>query len=967
MVKAKLSRRWQAVISMICLVSILIPPLSGALPVQAAAQPASYQTALAQAEDLMGEMTVAEKIGQLFLIGFQGTDTSDTAQITKLIKEYHIGGVMLSAANDNFQPGEDPAASYAAFIESLQRLEYQGSYVLDDKVLVETGNTYIPLLVGIQQPGNGAGYDQIITGLTQLPSQMAVGATWNTDYAYQTGNQLGTELSALGINLVFGPSLDVVDSVNQWHAAESFGSDPEWVSQMGQEYIRGVHSGSDNQILVVTNHFPGSGNADRPSTEEIATVLQTMNELTTTELLPFYAVTGNAPTLEQQADGVLVSHIRYEALQGTIRTTTRPISLDQNALETLFLEDELHQWKLDGGLLVSDDLASLALRRFFDPTQQAFDARQMVLAALTAGNDLLYINGQVNPNDETSYLQLLDAMKFFADKYRQDPVFAGQVEKAVLKVLTKKFMVYDTFTIETVVPNEARREMIGQDTGFVFNIAQDSVTLISPSVDALELVMPNPPGARERVVFISDISTARQCSRCEWQTDFGMNSLMNAVLNLYGPQGSGLVSATHLSSHTYSELADYLNDATQELEHPIRDDLLLADWIVFAQLEATEASPTSLALKQLIAKNPDILRNKQVVLFSFNAPSMLDATEISNLTAYYALYSKGARFVDVAARVLFEDLPISGALPASMPAIGYNIATVTAPDPQRVIPLEVDLATLAEMRAAEEEEEETAEPTPANTPEGLGDELTPTPTAQLSAAFQVNDTIPLVAGPIYDRNGHIVADGTPVQFQAINYTENANVIQVIDTVTTDGMARAVYPINSSGLMELRVVSPPAKLSSVLQIDVPDEGIATVLELNPDPIEVEAATNTPQPTPTEEPTPTATLEPTATPNPEDLPVFNPGAEHWIFAVAIAWTAGLATFFATKSTHTLRWQGRRGLIVVIFSLMAYFYLILNLPGAEWLLITLKRALATLIVSSVGALLGVIAGWIWHHEFE
>lgn len=967
MIKTKLSRFWQAVFTLICLLSLFIAPMHHTGLVQAAPAQTSFSIALAQAEELMNEMTVAEKIGQLFLIGFEGVDTSDTAQITQLIENYHIGGVMLSADNDNFQLSETPIASYAELIESLQRLEYANSFTIDDnKVEQDTGNTYIPLLIGIQQPGDGIGYDQLFTGVTQLPSQMAIGATWNTDYAYQTGENLGAELSALGFNLILGPSLDVVDSVEQWHAAQSFGSDPEWVSQMGQEYIRGLHAGSNNQMMVIAEHFPGSGNADRPNTEEISTVLQTLDELEANELLPFYAVTGNAPSSEQQADGVLVSHIRYEALQGTIRTTTRPISLDQNALAPLFLEDGLMEWEINGGLLVSDDLASLAVRRFFDPTQLTFDARQVVLAALTAGNDLLYVNGQVDPADEASFLEFLDAMKFFADKYREDPVFAGQVEQAVLKVLTKKFMVYDTFQIEQVIPAVERQESIGQQDSFVFNIAQDSVTLISPSVDALELVMPNPPASRDRVIFISDISQARQCDRCELVTDFSATSLMDAVLNLYGPSGSGLVTPSHLTSHSYGELANYLNDTTLELDHPIRENLLLSDWVVFSQLEGDPSSPDSFALKQLLTENPDLLRDKQVVVFSFNAPSVLDATEISNLTAYYSVYSKGTEFVDVAARVLFEDLPISGALPASMPAIGYNIDLVTSPDPLNVIPLEVDLATLANM-LDENGEESPLEPTPEITPEGLEDEVTPTPSVELSAAFQVGDDIPLLAGPIYDQNGHLVADGTPVQFRAINFAENANVTQVIDTVTENGMARATYPIQSSGLIELRVTSAPALLSSVLQIDVPDEGIATVTELNPEPITDNIPTNTPEPTATTEPTATATPEPTATPNPEDLPVYNPGAEHWILAVVIAWTAGAAVFFAVKPTHTLRWQARRGLIVVIFSLIAYFYLILNLPGAEWMLLNLKRALSTLIVSGVGALLGVLAGWIWHHEFE
>ena len=288
LIKTKLSRFWQAVFTLICLLSLFIAPMHRTGLVQAAPAQTSFSAALAQAEELMNEMTVAEKIGQLFLIGFEGADTSDTAQITQLIENYHIGGVMLSADNDNFQLSETPIASYAELIESLQRLEYANSFTIDDnKVEQDTGNTYIPLLIGIQQPGDGIGYDQLFTGVTQLPSQMAIGATWNTDYAYQTGENLGAELSALGFNLILGPSLDVVDSVEQWHAAQSFGSDPEWVSQMGQEYIRGLHAGSNNQMLVIAEHFPGSGNADRPNTEEISTVLQTLDELEANELLPF--------------------------------------------------------------------------------------------------------------------------------------------------------------------------------------------------------------------------------------------------------------------------------------------------------------------------------------------------------------------------------------------------------------------------------------------------------------------------------------------------------------------------------------------------------------------------------------------------------------------------------------------------------------------------------------------------------
>ena len=43
---------------------------------------------------------------------------------------------------------------------------------------------------------------------------MAIGATWKTELAQQVGSVLGSELSALGFNLLLGPSLDVVESPN---------------------------------------------------------------------------------------------------------------------------------------------------------------------------------------------------------------------------------------------------------------------------------------------------------------------------------------------------------------------------------------------------------------------------------------------------------------------------------------------------------------------------------------------------------------------------------------------------------------------------------------------------------------------------------------------------------------------------------------------------------------------------------
>ena len=139
--------------------------------------------------------------------------------------------------------------------------------------------------------------DQILSGLTPLPSEMAIGATWSPELARRVGEVNGRELSALGFNLFLGPSLDVLEmpAVSGGDlGTRVFGGDPFWVGEMGSAYVEGLHSGSDNKLLVIAKHFPGVGGSDRLPEEEVSTVRKSLEQLKQIELAPFFAVTGNA-------------------------------------------------------------------------------------------------------------------------------------------------------------------------------------------------------------------------------------------------------------------------------------------------------------------------------------------------------------------------------------------------------------------------------------------------------------------------------------------------------------------------------------------------------------------------------------------------------------------------------------------------------------------------------------------------
>jgi len=931
---------------------LLFTQIIPASKIQAAVEPVLIQqaTSIEKAQALLEDMSVEERVGQLFLIGFEGNDIGETTQIRSLIENYHIGGVMLSAANENFQPDENPLTEYAQFLDGLQTIEWESASTNPDDSL-----NYIPLFIGIRQNGDGAPDDQILEGLTQVPSQMAIGATWNVNTAYQAGSILGEELSALGFNLFFGPSLDIYEDSNSWLDTRSFGSDPDWVGKMGQSYIRGLHQGGQNQIAVIAENFPGTGEADHSPSDDIVTILKTMDHLQRIDLAPFWDVTGQADDDSSQADGILVSHSRYQALQGAIRATTRPISLDQEALTNLLSAPEIVEWETNGGLVISDDLASSAVRKFFDPLNFTFDARQVTTTALNAGNDMLLIDGLVSPLNEENYLLLINALEFFTQKYQEDSVFAERVDQSALKILTTKFELYQSFALENTLSQEEEIASIGGNPPLIFNMAHEAATLISPAAEDLDSLLPNQPGSRERIVFISDTYTSRQCRRCETNFEFTERSLQDAVLRLYGPSGSGQVITNRLSSFSFSEMNKFLDDTLQEQEYPIIEELALADWVVFSMLEVDEDRPSSDALKRMLDDKADLLLGKNVVVFAFNDPTVLNAAEITNITAYYALYSKGEEFVDVAARILFKELSATGALPVSFKNLGYDISVITSPDPSQIIPLVVDQAALVNSTELEAENESDDE---EDTP-------TPVPTVLSPPTFKVNDVIPLLAGPVKDHNGNIVPDGTPVQFQAVLFGDTPGLTRVIDTVTEYGMAQAIFPIQESGLMEISVVSELAQVSSVLQIDVPEEGQAPVMEVSPQ-FSDEQTTQQPQPTVTPEPTitTTPTVLPTRVPDPV---IPDSSAGDWIVAMAVAWLSGAIVFFSLQRNHSVKWQARRGLFVIIMSILGYIYLIIHLPGSVVLLETVGVFWSTLVASSAGGLLGFGIGWLWNHEFE
>ena len=593
---------------------------------------------------LMARLTPEEKIGQLFLTTFDGASAATDTDIGKLIREQHIGGVVLLSISKNFTNNADTPRQVAALANELQA----GA--------LETG-AGIPLFVAIDHEGDGFPYSRLTGGMTPLPNAMAIGATWDTANAQAVGQIVGRELAAVGINLLLGPDVDVLNAPRPQGRGDigtrTFGGDPWWVAQMGRAYICGVHTSSQGRVATVAKHFPGHGGSDRLPDKEVATVDKSLTELKRIELPPFFAVTG-AQSEDDCAitDALMTSHIRYRGLQGNIRQFTAPISFDADGMRSILGLPEFASWR-QTGVMVSDALGVSAVAKYFDPTEKTFPHRQIAKEALMAGNDLLIISEFARPRAAALQLaNLKDTVTYFREEYDANPPFRQRVDDAATHVLRVKYGLYGgDFSAEKVeVDPAAAIGETGQGGATVSKIAREALTLLAP----LDGALPEPPRRDEEILIFTDAQPVSDClgPGCDPYEPLPLTAIQDAITRLYGPAGSGQIDPERIHSVSFVDLKAYLerrlagegaSETTPPTPDPDAPDIAAlltdAEWVVFAMRNA-DRDTSSDAVRLFLDNGVSQLYKARLAVLAFNAPYYLDTTEINKLSFYLAAYSK---------------------------------------------------------------------------------------------------------------------------------------------------------------------------------------------------------------------------------------------------------------------------------------------------------------------------------------
>jgi beta-N-acetylhexosaminidase len=349
-------------------------------------------------DEWLSKMTVEQKIGQLMMIGFDGS-TGDVVMTD--IKNLHVGGVIY--VEQNITGPQQLAALTQKFQDTAQ------------------ANGDPPLFIAIDQESGRVSRLTEKAGFTEFPSPMAIAATGNPDYARAVAQAIVDELQVLGINMNLAPDLDVNNNPdNPIIGTRSFGSDPQQVADYGKLFLETFQR---NGIIAVGKHFPGHGDTGVDSHVGLPTVPHDLERLNSVELVPFKAAIADGIV------GIMTAHIIFPAIDDTAGL---PATLSDKVLTGL-LRDQLG-FK---GLIMSDSMEMGAL------TKNGFPPPIASEKSFLAGADILLYSK--NPNTyRKSYPYLLELVKNGA-------ITEARLNESVRRILAVKAQ-YGLFTAPRVDP-----------------------------------------------------------------------------------------------------------------------------------------------------------------------------------------------------------------------------------------------------------------------------------------------------------------------------------------------------------------------------------------------------------------------------------------------------------------------------------------------------------------------------------
>lgn len=319
-------------------------------------------------QEKLDEMTLEQKVAQLFVVRPESlTGVSQViaaGDATKAaLEKMPVGGVVYFA--DNLQDTDQTREMLSNTMKFGEEISGLPLFLCVD----EEGGT-------VSRVGGNPGF-----GVDNVGDMCDVGATGDTDHAYEVAKHIGTYLQYLGFNVDFAPDSDIANNPDGTMGLRSFGSTADVVAPMVAAQVRGFEDGG---VLCSAKHFPGIGGALGDSHDGRIYSEKTLDEIRAEELVPFEAA------MEENVPFIMVGHLSMPTITGD----NDPASMSSEIVTDL-LRDELGY----EGIIITDSMAMGA-------ATDSLPVERLGVEPLKAGVDMVLM-----PEDlEAAYQGVLDAV-----------------------------------------------------------------------------------------------------------------------------------------------------------------------------------------------------------------------------------------------------------------------------------------------------------------------------------------------------------------------------------------------------------------------------------------------------------------------------------------------------------------------------------------------------------------------------
>lgn len=285
-------------------------------------------------------MSLESMVGRQLIVGLPGPDATDDD--LRHLHDIHAGGLMLYRRN--FETPE-------RFLRFIRRLE-EG---LGRRLTITTDH-------------EGGRIIMLNRGVTIFPDNLTAGAADDEAMVGRQGLIEGRELRRLGVDINFGPCLDVLtDRYSPNIGIRSYGKDPQRVARLGAARIRGMQSAG---VSACAKHFPGKGHAPVDAHLGLPVIDSDWSDMHAVHLVPFLAA------MEASVDSIMTSHPLYPKLDPT---EGMPATFSK-----LIVEEYLRGQIGYRGVIISDDLEMGAIGALCPMGEAA-------VRTAAAGHDLLLV------------------------------------------------------------------------------------------------------------------------------------------------------------------------------------------------------------------------------------------------------------------------------------------------------------------------------------------------------------------------------------------------------------------------------------------------------------------------------------------------------------------------------------------------------------------------------------------------